>query len=603
MTAKTANITALFLLCFMLGLSYFSLLDDSAIMDEVAHLPAGYSYISQMDMRLNPEHPPLVKDLAGGAIWLYSKIFNQPINFPDKIDAWQKDINGQWDFGFNFMYQSGNDADLMLLLGRLPMLLILLLLGFYVFKWTREIFGQAAGLLALFLYSFSPTLLTHGRFVTTDVAAAAGIFITSYYFIRWLKNSSVKNLMIAGLIFGVAQLSKFSVFLLIPLFIFTALIWIWLQTKTKNAPTLNFWPATKQYLGGALLLFIIGYVFIVWPVYGFHIANYPIAKQQSDTQFILQNFQIKPLSNFTIWLAGVPIFRALAYYGLGLAMVLSRATGGNTIYFLGQVINLGSPIYFPLLYLIKETISLHILTLIALIAAAGQFVKRKLFLPATLFGWLKENIALLLSASFIAFYWHLSVKSPLNIGVRHVLPTFPFIFMLVGGGLACWLKNNNGRTTVQCGKYILAGGLALFQIFNVVSVYPSFLTYFNELAGGPQNGYHYVTDSNLDWGQDLKRLSQWTDKNGIRQIYVDYFGGGAPNYYLKEKFLPWHCHYRPSEMTQSRWLAISGTFLQIGRGDIAFDYDGYAHCYDWLNDFQPTAVIGHSIFIYQITAK
>ena len=214
MTKTMTNLLAVLMLTFMVGIAFFSMLGDSTIMDEVSHLPAGYSYISQMDMRINPEHPPLVKDLAGGAVWLYSKISGQPINFPYDIPAWTSDVNGQWDFGFALMYKMGNNADLMLLLGRLPMLLMMLLLGFYVFKWSRELFGSTAGLISLFLYSFSPTFLAHGRFVTTDVAAAMAIFIASYYFIRWLQNPSTKNLIVAGLVFGVAQLAKFSVFLL-----------------------------------------------------------------------------------------------------------------------------------------------------------------------------------------------------------------------------------------------------------------------------------------------------------------------------------------------------------------------------------------------------
>jgi hypothetical protein len=152
-------------------------------------------------------------------------------------------------------------------------------------------------------------------------------------------------------------------------------------------------------------------------------------------------------------------------------------------------------------------------------------------------------------------------------------------------------------------KYGLLGFLIVFQIISVTSNFPSFLSYFNEFVGGSQNGYKYVTDSNLDWGQDLKRLAQWTDKNNVDKIYTDYFGGGDTQYYLKEKFLAWHCHYRIEDMIQSQWLAVSGTFLQIGRGEIKFDYDGYAHCYDWLNSYQPTTVIGNSIFVYEIPKK
>ena len=147
-----ASIIAALLLIFVFFAAIFSMKDDSLTMDEMAHLPAGFSYLTQKDMRLNPEHPPLIKDLA--AIPL---LFIKNIKFPSEIDAWQKDINGQWDFGFRFLYETGNPADKMIFWGRIPMILILILLGFYIFKWTKELYGNRAALIALFLFSFSPT--------------------------------------------------------------------------------------------------------------------------------------------------------------------------------------------------------------------------------------------------------------------------------------------------------------------------------------------------------------------------------------------------------------------------------------------------------------
>ncbi len=600
MTKTISNLVAAGLLIFMVAIAFFSLRGDSAIMDEVAHLPAGYSYIAKHDMRLNPEHPPLIKDLAGGAVWLYSKISGLPISFPDQIAAWQKDVNSQWDFGFDFLYKEGNDADLMLLWGRLPMLMVLLILGIYIFRWARQLLGPAAALLALFLYAFSPTFLAHGRYVTTDVAAAAGVFIASYYFIRWLKAPTAKNLIIAGLVFGLAQLAKFSVFLLVPLFGFIALLWFYLKTRENTASWLkNGW----QYLGGTVLLMAVGYIFIVWPVYIFHVANYPVAKQVADTQFILQSFQSRFLANFIIWLAGQPILRAIAQYGLGLAMVLQRATGGNTAYFLGEISNTGSRLYFPIVYLLKETLTLHILTLIALGFGGWQFIKNKFYRWSSFHQLLKQNIDQVLMLCFIALYWYSSLSSILNIGVRHILPTFPFVFLLVTEQVKQWLlkKPTNRPKFIMSLKFSLVALLILWQAISVVKIYPSFLAYFNELIGGPANGYKYVTDSNLDWGQDLKRLAQWVKQNKVDKIYVEYFGGSTVEYYLDDKFSPWWGQRSPQDLNEKGgYLALSATFLQGGRGKLApgfYDKSGY---YNWLNNFEPLTVIGHSIFVYYI---
>ncbi len=620
MNKKIVNFLAALMLVFMLALAFSSLLDDSAIMDEVAHLPAGYSYISQQDMRLNPEHPPLIKDLAGGTVWLWSKITGTKINFPSEIPAWKNDVNGQWDFGFDFMYKEGNDADLMLFLGRLPTLLFLLLLGIYIFKWAREIFGPAAGLLALFLYSFSPTFLAHGRFVTTDVAAAAGIFITSYYFVRWLKNPGTKNLIIVGLVFGLAQLAKFSVFLLVPLFFFVVLIWVLLKTKNDSGDGRSGTRLLKnawKYFGGLIIICAIGYIFVVWPVYLFHVANYPVERQQRDTAFILSSFGMRSVADLISWMAGIPFLRGLAQYGLGLAMVLQRAAGGNTSYFLGEVSAVGSRLYFPIVYFIKETLTLHILTLIALLLFIFRFFKQKLYSAQKIWEYLSQNIGGILMFSFIVLYWFTSVRSPLNIGVRHILPTFPFIFLLISAQITQWLRINLEidpsvsfwqkiirifrQTSWLLVKYIFVFALIIWQMISVIGVYPAFLSYFNESVGGSGKGYLYVTDSNLDWGQDLKRLAQWVDENKIDKIYLEYFGGATAEYYLKDKFLPWWGTRSPADLrNKGGWLAVSATLLQQGRGEPAAGFNEPTDYYNWLNKFKPQTVIGNSIFVYYI---
>src|SRR3989338_803925 len=158
MTNRQTNIIASVLLIFVFVITVASMSGDSVTMDEVAHLPSGYSYLTQKDMRLNPEHPPLVKDLA--AIPL---LFINGINFPSEAKTWKTDHNGQWDFGRDLLYNSENPADAMILAGRIPMILLLLLLGFFTFKWTRELWGNKTGILALFLFSFSPALLAHGK--------------------------------------------------------------------------------------------------------------------------------------------------------------------------------------------------------------------------------------------------------------------------------------------------------------------------------------------------------------------------------------------------------------------------------------------------------
>jgi hypothetical protein len=148
-------------------------------------------------------------------------------------------------------------------------------------------------------------------------------------------------------------------------------------------------------------------------------------------------------------------------------------------------------------------------------------------------------------------------------------------------------------------KQALIAILMLWQVFSIASIYPHFLAYFNELTGGPDKGYIYVVDSNLDWGQELKRLNQWVNQKGIDKIYLDYFGGADPNYYLKDKYNGWWCERPSSELPKGSYLAVSATFLQNGRGKPVSNFSQTKNCYKWLDDYQPVEKIGYSIFIFQ----
>lgn len=573
MSNKTINIIAAFLLAFVFVVSLLSVKGDSLTMDELAHLPAGYSYLTQKDMRLNPEHPPLVKDLAA-----FPLLFIRDINFPAEAKAWQEEVNSQWDFGREFLFRSNNPADQIIFWGRIPMILMLVLLGFYLFKWARELFGNKAALLALTLFSFSPTFLAHGSLITTDVAAAAGILIATYYFLKTLQSPSKKNIIIAGIAFGIAQLLKFSVILLVPLFGFLALAW-WLLKKG----------VLKQVIKTLVLVFLIGFL-LIWPVYQYHTWNYPAEKQLADTQVYLRD-SMKPFQQSVLWMSDKLILRPFALYLTGLGMIFHRVAGGNTTYFLGQVSNLGWLSYFPAVYLMKVPLTFHILTLAALLFALFWLRKN---LKNTIH-WITSHFPEFTMIGFVGLYWVVSIAGKLNIGVRHLLPVFPFTIILVSAVTVHLLKNPDKKL-----KCLLLALLIIWQLVSVFSVYPHFLAYFNEAVGGAENGHKYVVDSNLDWGQDLKRLKLWLEENKIERVYLDYFGGAEPQYYLKEKYAPWWGQRPPEELPKGSYLAISATFLQGGKGEAIPTLPQSSGFYHWLNNYQPIARIGYSIFVYYI---
>lgn len=585
--------TAAIIIAAALILAITSFWNDSLIVDEIPHAGSGYSYLKKLDYRLNPEHPPLAKALAA-----------LPLLFLDlKQDAfktrfWLENINGQWDFGRSLVFQSDNNPDLITKAVKFPMLLFFILAAVLIYKWAKKLYGRFAALTALTLFSFSPTVLAHSRLVTTDLPALFGVIFAAYFFIKYIENPNRKNLWLAGIAFGVAMLTKFSTFLLIPYFLILAIIF-GLTKKPKKV-------YVSRFTFRALLIFVIGFIFIVWPVYYLFTFNYPPERQLTDAQFLIGSYGNKTLRGMIQWMADKPAIRGLGQYALGLLMVTQRSSGGNTTYFLGEVSAESWRYYFPAVYGLKEPLAWFILVIIALLFLVWQ-IKKLNIKPLSraqvegiqILKFVKEHFIEFAMLLWLAIYWGTSIKSNLNIGVRHLLPTYPFAIILVSGQLSrirTFFQRKSKK--ILTSYFLLLTFLFGWYIFESIGVWPYYLTYFNQLAGGPSGGYRYVVDSNLDWGQDLKRLSQWAEENKIERIHLDYFGWSDPAYYLGPKF-QWLTagQYKNAQdfidKTGGGYLAISGTFYMNSRQD---PETGYA----WLDGFKPAAVIGNSIWVWEL---
>jgi hypothetical protein len=302
-------------------------------------------------------------------------------------------------------------------------------------------------------------------------------------------------------------------------------------------------------------------------------------------------------------MADLHVTKPLSQYLLGLMMVVGRVEGGNTTYFFGEVTNQSFKSYFPMVFLIKEPIPNLILMMVAVAVAfvtifSSIFSKpKKKDQPFIARNWqkfkkfLREQPAEITMLLFIAIYLYTSITGNLNIGFRHLFPILPFAYILTGkevSRLILGLKNGlmiAGRTCL----YILI----LWLFVECIVAYPFYLAYFNEFVGGSKNGYQYVTDSNVDWGQDLWRLKEYVNENDIDKIRIDYFGGGDVRYYLGDRAIAWHSHNKP----ENGWYAISATFLQ---NSIYYKIKEGTPDYDWLRKRTPVAQIGNSILIYKV---
>jgi len=629
---NTYHFFAVIILLTMGALMLFSMSQDSLTFDELAHITAGFGYLKEQDYRLNAEHPPLVKYIAA----LGADLATKP-HFPTDTAPWQNETKNQWaqwDHGTIFLYQSGNDADAVIFWSRVPMILLTLLLGILLYIWSYRHIGGLVALLTTALYAFSPTILAHGRYVTTDIGATLGFFIGITTFVSFLENPSWRRFFIAGIAFGIAQLLKFSLILLIPMYGILILVWIWSRAdiSTASERIRLFFAYAAQTIG----IGIVG-VAVIWAAYAQVTARYPLDRNMRDTDTLLGTYRFRSHVAFTESLLQNRITQPLGQYLTGALLANQRAAGGNTTYFLGTVSSKGSTWYFPLLYMVKEQLMSHILAAFALAGFLLRIINpptfpqgieprgkdsKPPFIPAArpqgiLEGggiklkaatsaynraraWIASHFELVGAVVVIGVYWTISLVSPLNIGLRHVLPTFPFIYILIAYGIQRFLTTDasgSARWRTTRIPHMLYAVTLLLLASVAIRAYPYYLSYYNALGGRTENGYQIAVDSNYDWGQDFKRLRAYMDEHGIETIALDYFGGAARDYYLPDRVDGWWS----ARGTPQGYFAISSTLRE---GALASWAEGLTppkpeEAYPWLRGKEPIGRAGMSIFIYK----
>lgn len=207
--SKVINLIAAGLLGLMFVLMVSNALLKSPTMDEQNHIARGYAYLRTGDLRLNLDHPPLINCLSAAPLLLLPDL-----KLPTDSPAWESAHT--ITFATQFLWHINQNADQTLLMARLPIMVLALLLGCFVFKWAKELHGPLAGLLALGLYVFDPNILAHGRLTTTDLGVTCFFFIAVYSFWHWLCQPTWLRLTAAGFTLGLALVSKYPALILVP---------------------------------------------------------------------------------------------------------------------------------------------------------------------------------------------------------------------------------------------------------------------------------------------------------------------------------------------------------------------------------------------------
>lgn len=501
------------LIQFLVQLSLARL--DSQTTDEAVHLSAGYTYLTQADFRFNPEHPPLIKLLAALPLLVL-----KPNVSAEAIEQFQRSSNFFYDswrenriFGADLLYNSGNNADQLLFWGRLPIVLLTLLLGMTIFGLALRHWGERAALVATLLYAFDPTVNGHGHLVTTDTAIALGFLLATYSFWHLLAKPTWRQALLCGLATGFALLTKHTAIILLPAFIAMAGMYC----------LVAHWPGWRT-LWPKLVLVVVTIWVMIWAGFGFHDRLLPATDHPStDARTITAQLQPNltadqlPQPNHladTMYQVGRYILLPGDYIK-GVTYVVAHVAGGHDSYLLGQVSKTGWWYYFPVLLITKEPLPTLILLLAAVI---GLVIVRP------------KNNSPLLPATAAAVFLVVAMSSKADLGIRHIMPTLP-LMMIAAGWAAAQFRH----------WWLPALALLIWLAILFGLSFPTYLGYFNPVAGGSANGYKVAVDSNLDWGQDIKRLHSYLNAHPqLEPIYIEYGWDepGALRYYLGNQYQP-----------------------------------------------------------------
>jgi len=538
------------LLALMGALQALSVRQESQTFDEGAHLAAGYSYWKTGDFRLNPEHPPLGKLL--NAIPLLFLNPDLPLNHP----AWEAADGVR--FGREFLYHNRIPADTMLFAARMVTVACTLFLGVALAWWTRKRFGAPAAILAVWFFAFDPNVIAHGRYVTSDLFVTFFSFLACIFFGEYLLDARKRDRWVAGVAAGLALASKFSAVFLLP--VFALLFWLRHREDPAHVKTSEAAQTAAAVLIASSLVVALTYSVPAKRRPG-HAMNRvthtqpwnPNTLHGKVLSFLNDRFRLPPWS-----------------YPAALGLVADHDTTGHPSYLFGRRSQRGWWYYFPLAFLVKAPAAL----LLALLAFLVLFaLRRERPLP---FAYWVAIIPILV-------YGWFTIGSRINIGIRHLLPVFPFLFALLGAGLTRWSWR---------GRAIAIPLLTTMLAAESLAIYPHYLAFFHFICGGPANGPKYLVDSNIDWGQDVIKLKRHLDQRGVKTFWVCYFGSAELEYYgLEALSLPPERELGDTSKFDGV-IAMSVTPLQ----GVYVPPEDFA----WLRKRTPDAKVGYSIYVYDL---
>jgi hypothetical protein len=565
------------LLLALMALQMLSVIRRKSItVDEWVLIPAGYFHLTARDYRPVQEHPPFAKTIAAAPLLLTGTQSPSIDDAPHEYGYFLNKFQDFWD-------ANAGQFEYLSFWARVPMIAVALLLGALIFVFARRYWGARAAVFAVALYTLEPTILAHGRVVQTDIPSALALLVFSFALYEYLKAPGSRRAAYVGFAAGFAAVTKFSMIALGPLLcvVFAALLF---DAKRRGLK--------RGRVAGHACALALAAVFTVNAGYFFKHA----------TPESLDHALARSVVPVRVGEGALHAPLAVGYYALqtifpsdfvlGVGWQLGHAAKGHPAGLLGQYSRHGWWYYFPVAFALKTPLPV-LLLILAGVAWAALRLGRKcegrllvLILPPALFTCLL-------------------MLSTIDIGVRYLLPAYPFLFILAGAMLDNLLRRQraHGRARATALTTVLVAASFCWVAFESARAYPDHMTYMNQLASRAPHWW-YLSDSNVEWGDDVRDLALYLRARGENEV-----GAALLNWQLLDMYgVEQTAIFVPpgEEREETRYVAIGASLLNGSTVPGDFD-DGTqlteeerVNYFDEYRRRTPEKIFGGSIYLYRM---
>jgi hypothetical protein len=533
--------------------------------DEKYHIPAGYYHLVFGDFQLNPEHPPLVKMAAAVPL-----IFLQPAAPSPMVSPTENPVLQGHDAFQAFWEANPDKLGAISFWARVPMIALSILFGIVLFSYTRYVAGSVAALLAVIMFSLEPTILAHGRIVQTDVPAAFAYVLFFFMLQRLVDRPTLRRSLEFGLAAGFSLVIKFSLVIILPVFAVVLVVLGWRNYKTDPRFS-NLALKLGAAVVASLLVVNLAYYFKRTPL------------SPANRESVVQEWPEHVTAAARTYNVASTIIPPM--YLFGVFVITVHNNWGHYASLLGDYSRTGWWYYFPVAFALKTTVPFLLVSISALIWAAWKLARHRetgLFLP-------------LLA---IALYTAFSMNSRINIGIRHFLPVFPFLFLLSG-----MLLSRLFQTRYKQAGIAIVVLLCSWMALEAARTFPNYITYMNQLAYSKPHWY-YLSDSNVEWGDDTRDLAQYLLERGETRVRAALLGGWLSQAQYGVDYVNPLVVNQPVE--QTRYIAIGASFLNGSTVPLIRDQAGRPITEQRRRDFfaayrdrEPEAIFGNSIYLFR----